>query len=156
LTAEQEASPVSTPKNVPTDDEVALRRVQVGALTLARYSQREIARRLSVSVGTVNADLKAIRAEWVERRLASYEQWVEEELAVLDKLQRSLLPLALQGNHAAADRVLSVMDRRARLVGLDRPQEHRHTVITMDAVEAEIERLEQQLGRVDAETPKGP
>ena len=147
---------MSTPKNVPTDDEVALRRVQVGALTLARYSQREIARRLSVSVGTVNADLKAIRAEWVERRLASYEQWVEEELAVLDKLQRSLLPLALQGNHAAADRVLSVMDRRARLVGLDRPQEHRHTVITMDAVEAEIERLEQQLGRVDAETPKGP
>lgn len=137
----------------PTDDEVALRRVQVSAMTLGRRSQREIARRLNVSVGTVNADLKAVRAEWAERRLAAYEQWVEEELAVLDALQRSLLPLALQGNHAAADRVLSVMDRRARLIGLDRPQEHRHTVITMDAVEAEIERLEAQLGKADSETP---
>jgi len=37
------------------------------------------------------------------------------------------------------------MDRRSRLVGLDKPQLHEHTVITRDALDAEIERLEAEV-----------
>lgn len=126
-------------------DEIAARRVQVAALRLSHFTQREIAARLQVSVGTINADLQAIRDEWQARRATHYDDWVGEELAKLDRLERSLMPLALQGQHQAADRVLAIMDRRARLVGLDKPQLHEHTVITRDALDAEIERLEGEL-----------
>jgi transcriptional regulator with XRE-family HTH domain len=126
-------------------DEIAARRQQVATLRLAHLSQAEIARKLGVSVGTVNADLQAIRQEWAERRRSSFEEWLDEELAKLDRLERALLPLALQGQATAADRVLSVMDRRAKLLGLNKPERHEHTVITMDAIEAEIVRMEAEL-----------
>lgn len=131
-------------------DEIAARRHQVATLRLAHLTQAEIARRLDVSVGTVNSDLQAIREEWAERRRSSFETWLDEELAKLDRLERALLPLALQGQATAADRVLSVMDRRAKLLGLNRPDRVEHTVITMDAIEAEIARLEGELSELDA------
>jgi hypothetical protein len=89
--------------------------------------------------------LQAIRQEWTERRMTDYGDWLSEELAKLDRLELALLPLALQGQTAAADRVLSIMDRRSRLLGLDKPERHEHTVITMDTVEQEIARLEREM-----------
>lgn len=47
----------------------------------------------------------------------------------------------------AIDRLLRIQERRARLLGLDAPT--RTEVITIDAVEAEIERLTAELGRAD-------
>jgi len=126
-------------------DEIAARRQQVALLRLTHLTQAEIAEHLGVSVGTVNADIQAVREEWAERRRTAYDEWVGEELAKLDRLERSLLPLALKGQTSAADRVLSIMDRRARLLGLDKPERHEHTVITLDAIEAEIMRLEAEL-----------
>lgn len=126
-------------------DEIAARRAQVAAFRLSHFTQRQIAARLGVSVGTINEDLRAIRDEWQARRATHYDDWVGEELAKLDRLEQSLMGMALQGQHQATDRILSIMDRRARLIGLDRPQLHEHTVITRDALDAEIERLEGEL-----------
>ena len=131
-------------------DEIARRRVQVSALRLSHLTQPEIAERLGVSIGTVNSDLQAIRKEWAERRSIGYEAWLEEELAKLDRLERSLMPLALQGKAHVADRILSIMDRRSRMLGLDQPSRHEHTVITRDAIDAEIERLEAEMADADA------
>jgi transcriptional regulator with XRE-family HTH domain len=132
-------------------DGIAARRQQVATLRLAHLTQAEIAKRLGVSVGTVNSDLQAVRDEWAERRRTATDEWLSEELAKLDRLERALLPLALQGQASAADRVLSVMDRRAKLLGLNKPDRHEHTVITLDAIEAEIARLEaEQRGNGDA------
>lgn len=39
----------------------------------------------------------------------------------LDRLQRAMLPAALQGDKGATDRVLKIMERRAKLYGLDTP-----------------------------------
>lgn len=133
------------------DDEILDRRTQVAALRLSRLSFSEIARRLGVSVATVHSDMTAIRAEWAERRLTAYEDWIGEELATLDALQRSMLPLARTGQEKAVDRVLSIMDRRSRLLGLDQPERHEHVVITKDLVAREIERLEEELARRSAE-----
>lgn len=44
---------------------------------------------------------------------------------------------------AAMDRILKIMERRAKLVGLDAPV--RHTVMTVDMLDAEIADLEQKL-----------
>ena len=128
-----------------TKDAIAARRQQVAALRLARLSQHEIATRLGVSVGTVNSDIAAVREEWAERRAQDYGEWVAEELAILDRLQRTLLPAAIQGDDRSVHRLLNVMDRRARMLGLDQPQRHEHQVITKDALVAEIERLEQEI-----------
>lgn len=136
--------------NTSKQDEITARRNQVATLRLAHLTQAEIAARVGVSVGTVNADLKAIREAWQERSRTSIEEWVGEELAKLDRLERSLMPLALQGQATAADRVLSVMDRRAKLLGLNKPERFEHTVITRDAIETEIERLEAELAANDS------
>jgi len=126
-------------------DQIAQRRHLVATMRLAHLTQQEIADRLGVSVGTINADLKAVREEWAERRRETYDDLVAEELAKLDRLERALLPLALQGQGPASDRVLSIMDRRARLLGLDRPTRHEVTMLTQDLIEAEIQRLEAEL-----------
>lgn len=114
---------------------------------LAHLTQAEIAQQVGVSVGTVNADLKAIREEWADRAATAFEDWVSEELAKLDRLERALLPQALKGQGRAAEKVLSIMDRRAKMLGLNKPDKVEHTHITRDLIEAEIERLEAELAR---------
>jgi hypothetical protein len=47
----------------------------------------------------------------------------------------------------AIDGLLKVADRRAKLLGLNAPT--KHEVITLDSVQAEIRRLEAQLGEID-------
>jgi Trp operon repressor len=135
------------------DDLLAERRQRVSALRLMHYTQREIAAELGVSVATVNRDLAVVRAEWAERRSQSYESWVGEELAKLDLLERAILPAAISGDDKAQARLVQFMDRRARMMGLDKPERFEHTVITLDAVEAEIARLEREMAdreRTDA------
>lgn len=126
-------------------DEIAQRRQIVANLRLSHLTQAEIAERLGVSVGTISSDMAAIRDEWADRRRSSYDEWVAEEIAKLDRLERTFMPQAIQGVREAADKVLQIMDRRARMLGLDKPQLHTHTVITRDAIDAEIERLEREL-----------
>jgi len=128
-----------------TKDSIADRRRKVAELRLQHHPIAEIADRIGISKATASTDLAAVRDEWAERRSASYEEWVGEELAKLDRLERTLLPAAITGEYPAVDRIISLMDRRARMLGLDKPQLHEHTVITMDAVDAEIRRLEAEL-----------
>lgn len=63
----------------------------------------------------------------------------------LDALLRAMWPQAMQGKGWAVDRCLSVMERRARLLGLDAPLKSRIEVITEDAVDAAIRQLEADL-----------
>ena len=57
----------------------------------------------------------------------------------------------------AIDRVLAIMDRRAKLMGLDAPI--KTEVITLDYIQQEIARLEATLGEIDDDateaTPSG-
>jgi len=132
-------------------DKIAARRRQVAELRLQHMTLDEIATKLGISKSTASVDLKHVRDEWAERRSATYEEWVGEELAKLDRLERTLLPAAIAGDYPAVDRIMNLMDRRARMLGLDKPQLHEHTVITMDAVEAEIARLETELADSDGD-----
>lgn len=133
----------------PKREELAERRRKVAVLRLQHWTENEIAAELGVSQPTISRDLAVIRDEWLERRMTAYDQWVAEELAKLEVLERTLLPEAIAAGGSAVDRVLSVMDRRARLLGLDKPQLHEHTIVTEDALDAEIRRLEERLARHD-------
>lgn len=129
----------------PKREELAERRRRVAELRLQHWTEVEIAEAVGCSQATVSRDLAYIRNEWWEERVRSYDEWVAEELAKLAVLERTLLPEAILEGGQAVDRVLSVMDRRAKLLGLDKPQLHEHTIVTEDALDAEIRRLEQRL-----------
>ncbi len=76
------------------------------------------------------------------------------ELARLDKLQAAYWLAALQGDTDAARIVQGVMDRRIKLLGLNAPE--RHEVISLTAMDAEISRLERELGPAPAEPIREP
>lgn len=128
-------------------EEIEARRARVAKLRLAHRTQAEIAREVGCDASTVSRDLHWLRSEWSARARASIEEWVEEELAKLAAMERPLLDRAMaDGDGSAVDRVLRIMDRRAKLLGLDRPAAHEHTVISDSALDAEIARLEAELG----------
>jgi hypothetical protein len=57
----------------------------------------------------------------------------------LDALLEAVWPQAAQGHLPAVDRAVRILERRARLLGLDAPQQSE--VLTIDRIDAEIERL---------------
>ncbi len=101
--------------------ELEQRREKVAELVLAKVPQREIAERLDVSHGAVCDDVRALRRAWTDRAYMAFDAHVAEEVAKLDRLEATVLPKAFDGDLNAADRAVKIMDRRARLLGLDGP-----------------------------------
>jgi len=69
------------------------------------------------------------------------------ELLRLDALQSSLWPKALEGNLQAVKAILSIMERRSKLLGLDAPQ-RTHTTLeqwSTSDIDHEVRRLERLL-----------
>lgn len=64
-------------------------------------------------------------------------------------------PLVDDGpNLAAMDRLIRIGDRRAKLLGLDQPQ--RLEVLTIDAIDAEIQRLHSEIAALGTEAGQAP
>lgn len=121
--------------------EIEQRRVQVAALYLSKLSGRAIAKRLDVSHSTIRKDIEKIKEQWRGRAALDYQAVVDEELAKLDGLERALIPLAFQGHHNAVNDLLKLMDRKARLLGLDQPTR----------IEAKVEHVEVEAKRARAQ-----
>jgi len=71
------------------------------------------------------------------------------ELVRLDSMLLALWKRVRNGDERAVDRALKIEERRARLLGLDAPQ-RRSLAISLEAMDAEIVRLEAELARSDA------
>jgi hypothetical protein len=109
------------------------------------YTYQQIADNMGCSKPTaferVKRALSAIPAE-------AAEEYRRLENDRLDTLQAIAMHEAVtKKSMQAIDRVLHIMDRRAKLLGLDAPT--RTEVITLDAIDAEIRKLENQLGEND-------
>lgn len=71
----------------------------------------------------------------------------------LDRLQRAHWTQALQGDAKASNLVLTIMQRRARLLGLDAPVQVEQQVTIIDgSIDAEVARLTEEMG-LAAEAP---
>ena len=99
-----------------------IRREAVAAMRARGLTQRQIAENLKkltppieVDVSTVNRDLKLIRAEWKRKATESIEEWIANELADMDELEKQAW------REKRYDLVLKIKDRRAKLLGLDKP-----------------------------------
>ncbi len=92
------------------------RRQQALELRLAGAPYRLIADRLGVSLPVA---WKHTQAALQQAPHEPVQELRQIELARLDRLQTAHWPQALGGSADATDRVLKIMDRRARLLGLD-------------------------------------
>jgi hypothetical protein len=73
------------------------------------------------------------------------EEVVKADLERLDMLWRALIARALAGSARHAEVGIRVLERRAKMLGLDAPT--RTEVLTLDAIDAEIRQLEAELAR---------
>ena len=93
------------------------RRLQVSALLIAGASQREIAEELKVALGTVNADVKALRKEWARQQGANMTDYIHVDLARLDVAISSIWNAVLTGNLDAIETLIGIVQTRAKIVG---------------------------------------
>lgn len=101
--------------------EIAERRVKAFNLRKAGATYRDIAKQLEVTHATIVQDIKAVMKELQKTQLEEAADYRSLELERLDAMQVQLWPQANKGNHGAVDRVLRIMERRAKLLGLDAP-----------------------------------
>lgn len=141
------------------------RRAQVAALVLSHVSYRRIASMLGVGRTTVFKDVQVLRRQYRLRAGADYETHVAEMLASLEMLERAWMPKALpfhplavpedaSAAEKAASVILRVLDRKARLLGLDQP-----TKVQADVTVTETTRLDSEiaalLGQMTSEHERG-
>lgn len=68
-----------------------------------------------------------------------YEELLSRELARLDVAQRALWSRVKEGNDWAIDRLLAIMDRRMKLLGLEAPKRVETTSVVMHGVQPEVD-----------------
>lgn len=152
----------------------AKRRSEAIALRMAGQTFEQIAQTLGYpSRGAACQDITRALETAVVEQARSVEAYREEELQRLDALLAEAWGVLkrphLTVSHgrviyddatgqpilddsptlSAIDRILKIQERKAKFLGLDAPQ--RHEVVTVDAVDAEIQRLTAELQRTQAD-----
>jgi hypothetical protein len=113
--------PPLTPERQAKLDRLRSRRRDALLLRLAGAGYAEIARLLHCSRTTAMYHVeRALKDAWRD----PVEQLLRLELGRLDRLQLGVWQKALAGDVEALDRVLKLMARRAKLLGLDAPARH--------------------------------
>ena len=84
------------------------------------------------------------------------EEFRWQELDRLDRMQVALWPRAMKGDDKAINTIVRLMERRARLVGIDAPQRIQAEVVNYDGnrdIDGDIERIVNLIRGVDSSQP---
>ena len=103
---------------------------------------REISERLNIDPSTAQRRVKRGLAETIAE---SVDEMRRLEGDLLDALQFAVWSKAIEGNLQAVKTVLSVMERRSRLYGLDQPHQVTIEQWSMESIDAEVQRLSRLL-----------
>lgn len=101
--------------------QAAERKKKAVHLRRAGYTQREIAEQIGVSVGRVCKILQEALSEYAAETAQEVSELKRTELARLDAALRGIWPRVVSGNLGAIDRMIKIMERRAKLMALDGP-----------------------------------
>lgn len=101
---------------------------QQAALELRRAGRGyvEIGNQLGISKSAAHRMVTQALAEARQQIEAEVHELKSEELSRLDGMLAGIWPDARKGNVGAIDRVLKIMERRAKLLGLDAPVKVSH------------------------------
>ena len=126
-------------EKAPTPERIDRER-EIVELRTEGYVWREIAVQVGMSTAGV---YKAYNRAMTRVITPAVNEHRELELDRLDILQRTYWQPAVNGNLRAADFVLRVIDKRAKLLGLDAPIKVQAEVVTYDGsdLDAEVERF---------------
>lgn len=102
-----------------TRAELQARALKATAMRLAGARYDDIAQALGYNSRQAAHD--AVRRVLIDLPDESPEQVKRLEASRLDRMQQALWAQALTGNQSAIDRVLRIMERRAKLLGIDAP-----------------------------------
>ena len=122
--------------------QVAQRRARAVEMRLGKATYDQIAAVLGYSSrAAVAVDIKRAFEQAVSERDKNVDLLRQEELAALDRLQLSIWPMATKGDLGAIDRILKIIDKRCKLLGLDPSISMNVEVTTLDAIDRQIELL---------------
>ena len=111
----------------------------------------QIAKQVGLSIATVNAIINRV----MKRRRAERDELgdfaLEQMLDQIDMLMRGHLIKGAKGDARSADTVIKLMDRKARLLGLDQPTQAEVRITQRSEVDEAIEEL---LGKLGVESPE--
>lgn len=131
--------------NTSQDFIVAERRARVAAKMLQKLTPVVIARQMEIPVRTVWDDIARIREAWRESAVGDLAPRIGEQLATLEALKKTLQELLLKETATdpllrVIDRLIDVMEREAKLLGLNAPDELRLDASTLNEVVALVMR----------------
>jgi predicted transcriptional regulator len=109
----------------------AERAARAFALRKAGLSYRDIAEELGVSHQLVYRDVQASIKQFLDEAREHHAQIMAIEAARLDDLQRVMWEQAAMGDRRAIETVLKIMERRAKLLGLDTPVATKQVNVTL-------------------------
>lgn len=116
------------------------RRKTVAANLLAGHRAVDIASAMGISPATITSDIKAIFAEWRTDRDICLDGVVEVEISRLERMTAANWEGVLEGKPQAIDRQIRIMERKAKLLGLDKPVESK-VELARKITDEELERL---------------
>ncbi len=103
--------------------EIIERRARVAALRLGGMrDQSRIAAHLGVSPPTIHRDCRILDAQWRAHAVADVATEKGLDLDRLECLIAAVWPEAMRGNLPAVDRLTRLLERKAKLLGLDAPE----------------------------------
>ena len=115
----QKASPYAVEKAVKEQRALDLR--------IARASYSRIGEELGMTEAGAHKLVQRSLARVQAKSAEEAQDVLAIELLTLDRMQLGLAPAAFKGNQAAVDRVLRIMERRAKYLALDAPSRHEFT-----------------------------
>lgn len=98
------------------------RRRDIAANLLAGLNYRQIAEGLQVSLGTVASDVKAIFKRWKDETIHDADNCRTLDLARIDIAINAIIKDVEAGQLGAIDRLVRLLERRARMIGYDSPE----------------------------------
>ena len=136
-------------------EEQALKDTEALRMRSLGWTYQQIADKQGVSKQTASERCKRALAAIPAEAVDEHRRIEGERLDLLMQVAMDKVMEGGKGVMFAIDRVLAIQDRRAKLLGLDAPT--KSTVVTLDYIEAEIMRLEAELGEhgSEADTTSG-
>lgn len=121
--AQHDEDLITATERVPRDANASMRVTEAIRLRAQKLSYEEIAKRCGY--GNRSSCYQAVQRELQRTVILNTEELRREELHMLDTLHASIWPQAMDPNNKgrlfAVDRLISIAERRAKLMGLDIP-----------------------------------
>jgi hypothetical protein len=151
---EQKITEVAEPTPAEKAAELEAKEAKVLELRRAGFTFQRIAE--EVGYATPSGAQRALERIMTRNLPQAPEEFRWQELDRLDRMQVALWPRAMKGDDRAIGTIIRLMERRARLVGIDAPQRIQAEVVNYDGtrdIDGDIERIVNIIRGVDSGEP---